>query len=194
MIDQPWFFWGVLPVLIFCARIADVSIGTMRILFVVRGDRVIAACLGFVEIFIWIVAIGQIFSEQTSLLHYAAYAGGFAMGNYVGILIESRLALGLQTIRVITAQSTTPLERELLARGFGATRLPATGLRGGSMTILFSTLPRRKIADAVALIEKHLPKAFVSIEDVRSIQAGHMPLKTEIGDKIRLFPFGRKGK
>ena len=194
MTEQAWFLWGVLPLVIFVARIADVSIGTMRILFVVRGNRMLAAVLGFCEVFLWIVVIGQIMSQPTGLLHYVAYAAGFATGNYVGIFIESRIALGLQTLRVITAQPTGELERELIDNGYGATRLTGTGLRGGQMTILFSTVPRKRTADVLQRIDRHLPKAFVSIEDVRSIQSGHLPLGSETVDKMRLFPFGRKGK
>ena len=194
MTEQAWYFWGLLPLLIFFARVTDVSIGTMRILFVVRGDRLAAALLGFCEVFLWIVIIGQIMAQPTGLLHYVAYAAGFATGNYVGILIESRIALGLQTLRVITAQPTEELERDLLENGYGATRLSGTGLRGGQMTILFSTVPRKRTVDVLQRIDRHLPKAFVSLEDVRSIQAGHLPLRSEMSDKMRLYPFGRKGK
>ncbi len=110
MTEEAWYFWGLLPLLIFFARVTDVSIGTMRILFVVRGNRLVAALLGFCEVFLWIVIIGQIMSQPTGLLHYVAYAAGFAAGNYVGIFIESRIALGLQTLRVITAQPTESLD------------------------------------------------------------------------------------
>lgn len=194
MWDNPWFVWGVLPILIFVARIADVSIGTMRILFVVRGARVIAAMLGFLEVFIWIVVVRQVMNEQSGLLHYAAYAAGFATGNIVGITIESRLAMGLQTVRVITAEATQALEEDLLAHGFGATRLAATGLRGGVMAVLFSTLPRRRVPEAVALIERHLPGAFISIEDVKLTRKGHFPVREVPADAIRLHKPSRKGK
>lgn len=192
--EQGWFFWGVLPLLIMLARIVDVSIGTMRIMFVVRGDKVIAALLGFLEVFIWVVAISHIFGDNTGLLHYAAYAAGFAVGNYVGINIESRLALGLQTIRVITGQSTEALEKALLENGYGGTRIAAIGLRGGNMRVLFSTLPRRKVPAVLNLIEQHLPRSFVSIEDVRSARADHLSMSSLFQEKGRFSGFGRKGK
>jgi uncharacterized protein YebE (UPF0316 family) len=194
MWESGWFVWGVLPVLIFVARIMDVSIGTMRILFVVRGSRITAALLGFMEVFIWIVVIRQIMGSHTGLLHYAAYAAGFATGNVVGISIESHLAMGLQTVRIITGEPTNALENDLLARGFGATRLAATGLRGGAMTVLFSTLPRRQVPGVLAIVEQHLPKAFVSVEDVRTTRKGHFPMREDSAHAMRVLPHERKGK
>ncbi len=194
MTDSAWFIWVVLPLLIFLARITDVSLGTMRILFVVRGARRIAALLGFTEVFIWVVVINQIMGDHTGMFHYVAYAAGFAAGNAVGITIETRLALGLQTIRVITSEPTQSLEKDMLAQGFGATRMSAMGLRGGAMTILFSTLSRRKIPVVMRLIEQHLPKAFISVEDVKTIREGQLPLREDSAFRMRLQPFGRKGK
>ncbi len=192
--ESGWFIWGVLPVLIFLARILDVSVGTMRILFVVRGSKLIAALLGFVEVFVWIVVVSQIMSEHTGLLHYMAYAAGFATGSVVGITIESRLALGMQTIRVITGEPTHELEQDLLRNGYGATRLVGEGLRGGARAILYSTMPRQKVPDAVALVERHLPRAFLSVEDVKSIRQGYFPMREDSALVLRLLPFMRKGK
>ncbi len=192
--DFDWYMWVVLPLLVFGARIADVSLGTMRILFVVRGNKLLAAALGFSEVFIWVVVVRQIMTADVGLLHFAAYAAGFATGNVVGIGIEERLAVGLRTVRVITPFPTVLLEREMLARGYGATRVAAEGLRGGRMTILFSTMPRRKVDDFVRLIERHLPRAFISVEDVESVREGYLPLPRRRRPRPRRQLFGRIGK
>ncbi len=93
MLNSPVFAYGILPVLIFLSRIVDVSVGTMRIIFVSRQEKIISPILGFFESLVWLVAISQIMLHLDNVICYIAYAGGFAMGNYVGLRIEDRLAL-----------------------------------------------------------------------------------------------------
>lgn len=106
-VDSQLFTWIVLPLLIFIARVVDVSIGTLRIVFIARGERLVAPILGFLEILIWLLAIGQIFKHLNNIGCYLAYAGGFAMGNYIGMVIEHKLAIGVQVIRIIIKSSST---------------------------------------------------------------------------------------
>ena len=91
----------LLPLLIFCARIIDVSIGTLRIIFVSKGKRNIAPLLGFFEVLVWILAISEIMQNLNNWVCYVAYAAGFAAGNYVGMIIEEKLAIGILIIRII---------------------------------------------------------------------------------------------
>ena len=100
--DSFWFEWVLIPVLICLARIVDVSIGTLRIIFVSKGMRGIAPILGFFEVIIWLVAIGQIFQNLSNWVNYIAYGAGFAMGNFVGIYIEGKISLGYTLVRIIT--------------------------------------------------------------------------------------------
>ena len=88
------FTFIILPILIFIARVCDVSIGTMRIIFISRGAKILAPLLGFFEILIWLVAIGKVMQNLDNIACYVAYAGGFATGNFVGIRIEEKLAMG----------------------------------------------------------------------------------------------------
>ena len=92
-----WFSLLVLPVLIFCARIVDVSLDTMRILYMNRGRKVIAPLLGFVQALIWILAVSQVMKNLANPICYLAYGAGFATGNYVGMRIEEKVATGLLT-------------------------------------------------------------------------------------------------
>jgi uncharacterized protein YebE (UPF0316 family) len=192
--NATWFVWGVLPALIFLARVVDVSIGTMRIIFVMRGIKTLAALLGFLEVFIWISIIGQIMSRGGSLLHYAAYAAGFAAGNIVGMRIEERLAFGLQTVRIITAQPVSTLLQRLREKGYGATLIPAAGSKEERVTILFSTIRRQHTPGLIRMIQEAHPRAFISVEDVRAVQSGVFPMATGERWIMRVFPFGRKGK
>ncbi|MCK9298294.1 MAG: DUF2179 domain-containing protein [Methanoculleus sp.] len=192
-IDPEVFSLVVIPVFIFLARICDVTIGTMRIIFVSRGMKMIAPVLGFVEILIWIVAIGQIFQNLTNPLNYFAYAAGFAAGNYIGMLVEERLAMGLALIRIITQRDATNLIDYLRAAGYGVTVLDAQGKQGPGK-VLFSVIKRKSIRDVEDAIHEFNPKAFYSIEDVRRAAEGTFPV-TVPGPTP--FSFGRvirKGK
>ncbi len=192
--DTVWFVWGALPVLIFLARIVDVSLGTMRIIFVMRGLKGLAAVLGFLEIFLWIVIISQIMTRGSSLWHYAAYAAGFAAGNVVGMALEERLAFGMQTVRIITTQPVASLLETLRNGNYGATLIPAYGSSEERVTILFSTVRRQHTPELIRTIQQTHPRAFVSVEDVRSVQSGVFPLRRGNRSLKRIFPFGRKGK
>ncbi|HER42916.1 MAG TPA: hypothetical protein ENO08_00460, partial [Candidatus Eisenbacteria bacterium] len=83
-IDSELFKWVVLPLLIILARVIDVTIGTIRIVFVSRGHKVIAPILGFFEVLIWLLAIGQIMRNLSNFMCYIAYGTGFALGTYMG--------------------------------------------------------------------------------------------------------------
>jgi len=158
--------WVVIPLLIFVARLTDVTIGTLRLIFTARGFRQIAPVLGFFEVLIWIVAMSQIMRYADNWPSYLAWAGGFAAGNYTGLKIEERLALGNLLLRVITALPADDLMEALRARGFGVTLLGARGSQG-DVSVLFTLIKRKNLPDALALVHAHNPQAFYTIEDVR---------------------------
>jgi len=174
-IDPAVFSLVVVPIFIFFARICDVTIGTMRIIFVARGMKTVAPVLGFVEVFIWIIAIGQIFQNLTNPLNYFAYAAGFGTGNYVGMCIEERLAMGLSLVRVITPQDATDLVNYLRAAGYGVTILDAQGKQGPGK-VIFSVIKRKDIRDVENAIHEFAPKAFYSVEDIRRAAKGTFPV------------------
>ena len=166
--------WVLIPLLIFVARITDVSIGTMRIIFVSRGKREISAILGFFEVLIWLVAIRQIFHNLNNPLCFIAYALGFASGNYIGMMIENRLAIGIQVVRIITRKDATPLINRFRKKGYGVTVVGGQGARG-HVKLIFMVVPRKDIRDIVHDIHNFNPKAFFSIEDVRGAEEGIFP-------------------
>ena len=109
----------VLPLLIFVARIADVALGTLRIIFISKGKKYIAPLLGFVEMIIWILAITRIFENLNNWACYFAFAAGFATGNFIGIVVEEKIALGVELIRIITRKEATNLIETLREKGRG---------------------------------------------------------------------------
>ncbi len=124
------FNYLIIPILIFLIRATDVSMGTIRIIFISRGIRVLAAVIGFFEILIWLIAITQIMKNLNSPSYYLAYAAGFAVGNFVGISIEKRFSLGHRAVRVITSVDAADLIRALRAKGYGVTSVQCDGAIG----------------------------------------------------------------
>jgi uncharacterized protein YebE (UPF0316 family) len=165
----------VIPILIFCSRILDVTFGTIRIIFVSRGMRFLAALLGFFEVLIWIVAISQIMRNLTTWYTYVAYALGFATGNFIGISIERRIALGNLIVRIITREEAEELVKELWNSGYGVTSMDARG-ETGPVKIIFTVVKRRKLPDVIAIIKRNHPQAFYTVEDVRFVAERYTPL------------------
>jgi len=192
--NEPWFTYGVLPVAIFLARIMDVSVGTMRIIFVARGHKLLAPIMGFFEVTIWVLAVGQVFKNITNPVCLMAYGLGFATGNYVGMVIEERLATGLVALRVITQQKAESLSDLLRQQGFGVTTIHAEG-KTGPVTVLYVVLPRKLLRNVIGTIEQCHPKAFYSVEQIRRVSGGTYPVPAGGDLWLRqLFRPARKGK
>lgn len=187
------FTWVILPALIFLARICDVTIGTIRIIFVSRGNKVAASFLGFFEVLIWLIAIGQIMKNLNNVLCYFAYAGGFAMGNFIGITLEEKLAMGVLVVRIITRKDATQLFEELKEEGFGITMLDAQGATG-PVNIIYTVIKRSALPTVVEMIKTFNPKAFYSIEDVRTVNSGVFPSGMMRGVHLGYFRRYRKRK
>jgi len=162
------FAYLVLPLLIFFGRITDVSIGTIRIIFVSRGNRIIAPILGFFEVLIWVFVISNIMQHLNNVYAYLAYASGFATGNYVGLRIEERLAMGNNLIRIITNDLAAELMNALHEKGYGATIVNAKG-RDNDVSIIYTIVKRKEANVIIEVIEKLNPKAFYTIEDVKYV-------------------------
>ncbi|NMC37159.1 MAG: DUF2179 domain-containing protein [Bacteroidales bacterium] len=194
--DSVAFSYIIMPILIFLARICDVSIGTLRIIFVSKGKKNIAPILGFFEVLIWIIAISKIMQNLDNYVNYVAYAAGFATGNFVGMIIEEKLAMGIQMIRVFANERGRDLIQILNSNGFGATSVEAYGAKE-RVHLVYSIVHRHELERVLDLINKFNPKAFFTIEDVKSVNEGGIfsPKK-----QATLLPFSniirewRKGK
>jgi uncharacterized protein YebE (UPF0316 family) len=161
-------WWWLLPVLVFVARVLDVSLGTLRVLFVSRGVKALAPIVGFFEVLIWIAAIAQVVRNLDNGLAYLAYAAGYGVGTFVGLCLEERLAFGSVVVRVITQRDSTALVADLRRRNYGVTCVDATGVTG-QVKIIFTVVRRRHLHDVLAAVLHFNPHAFYTIEDVRAI-------------------------
>ncbi|MBN1885323.1 MAG: DUF2179 domain-containing protein [Candidatus Krumholzibacteriota bacterium] len=195
VLESDLFRWLLIPAMIFVARIVDVSIGTLRIVFVSRGRKYIAPLLGFFEVIVWLLAIGQIMRNLSNWVCYVAYGGGFAAGTYVGLLLEEKLAMGTIIMRIITRRDASRLIAALRGAHFGVTAVPAEGMLG-PVSIVYSVVRRTDLTRVARIIEEHNPQAFYTIEDTKVVREGHFPLKGFVGPQRfeHLFRRGRKGK
>ncbi len=167
-ISEDLFAYLILPVLIFFARVADVSIATIRVIFVMQGKRSIAPILGFFEALIWLIAIGQIIKQIDNPVSYFAYASGFAAGTYVGMFIEEKLALGRVVVRVITGRPATELIEYLKDNDFRYSNIEAMG-NDGKVNIIFTVVKREVLRTLIPTIKGYNPKAFFTIEGVKKV-------------------------
>jgi uncharacterized protein YebE (UPF0316 family) len=172
LLSDSWFFtWVLLPGLIFIARILDQSIGTLRLIFISKGMKRIAPFLGFFEVIIWLLAVGQIMQHLDNWLCYVAYGAGFAMGNFIGITLEEKLSIGTSIIRVILSSESPELIGALKLHNFGLTILDAEGAKG-RVKILFSIIRRKEIPLFLNTLHEYHPTAFYTIEDVKEAKEG----------------------
>jgi uncharacterized protein YebE (UPF0316 family) len=188
------FAWIVLPLLIFFARICDVSLGTIRVIFVARGFRYFAPVLGFFEISIWLLAISQIFQHLDNVFTYLAYAGGFATGTFVGMWLEDKLSIGTVLIRVVTEKDAGELIRRMKDQHFGVTTVNAMGGMG-QVKIILTIVQRTSVPEVVDLVKQFNPHAFYTIEDVRYATEGIFPPEEKsFSRRLRPVFSLRKGK
>ncbi len=185
--DSFWFDYIVLPLLILLARIVDVSLDTVRVILVAKGYRKVAPFIGFFQVLVWVITITRIMANLDNWLTYIGYAGGFAIGTYVGMRIEAKLALGYELVRVITRADANLLIESLLDHGYPVTTVSGQG-KDGKVGILFIILKRKSIGEVIQLIKQFNPKAFYTIEDVRFVSNGIYQPRTENIRRTRYRP------
>jgi uncharacterized protein YebE (UPF0316 family) len=161
------------PLFVFFLRITDVSMATMRMILIVRNNKLLVPIIGFFEVLIWVFAVGVVVQHLTSPLHLLGYAGGFATGNLVGLLIEERLALGVATVQTIVRQGGGTLAMLLRGAGFAVTEMDARG-REGPVFHLYSAIPRRRVGSYLETLDAAAPDAFVIVEEPRAVRRGWM--------------------
>ena len=188
----------VLPILIFLSRIFDVTLGTLRIIFVNRGMLYLAPIIGFFEVLIWLIVISQIMQNISSPINYIAYAAGFAAGNFVGILIEQKLAIGVTLIRIITRMKASELLTDFRSKGYSVINVPAVA-NSGDVEIIFLPARRKDINRIIETVKIYNPNALYTIEDVRHLSYGSLPSATYESKNWskswnRLFRYKRKSK
>lgn len=154
---------------IFLARVIDVSLGTFRTIVVFRGYPALAAAIGFFEVLIWVAAASQVLRQVNAWPLMVAYAGGFACGNYLGVWLEAKVAMGRELIRVIShARPGTISER--LADSAQQILVLRGEMNGRPAEMLVITADRRRTPDLLAAVQAADPNAEYTISDVKSMR------------------------
>ncbi len=162
--------WG--PLLIFFLRIVDVSLGTLRIVYVTRGARLPAALLGFAEVLVWIAAAGSAILNLTSPLHVLGYAAGFGAGTWVGVWLEAKVPVGISTVQAYSDRGPG-LARALRGLGLGVTEMKGEGLEG-PVDVVSTVVRRRLVPRVIQTMEAEDPAAFIAVYEARA-RRGRFP-------------------
>lgn len=157
---------------IFCARIIDVSMGTIRIIYLARGKGLVAAVIGFFEVIIYLVALTMVLSNLNQWPNILVYGLGFATGTIVGSKIEEKIAVGHVHVQVITVKNGGNFEELLREQGYGVTSMPCYGKEGAHRTLQV-LLKRRELPTFLKTMNNLDPAAFISISDTRKIMGGY---------------------
>lgn len=171
MANFDYFNWIILPLLIFISRLGDVTMATLRHIFISKGLKKIVPILGFFEVLIWLVAMRQVFSHLNNAACFIAWAAGFSAGTYLGMYIEERLAIGIQIIRIVTNENITTLVNAFKETHQGITIVDGQGVMG-PVKLLFITVKRTDKKQVIDLIHQQAPNVFYTIEDVKSSEYG----------------------
>jgi len=180
------------PLFIFFARILDVSLGTIRIMFVSKGYRGKATLLGFVEVLIWIIIVAQIFQNLDNWMNYIAYAGGFATGTFIGMYIEEKMKMGIQMFRIIVGQGSEVFLEKLKEANFRVTSANGEG-KYGPVKIVFTIAKRKRWQELAGIVNEFAPNAFYSVEDVKHVSQMDEEVKPQKQDLITRMLKLKKG-
>lgn len=172
MLDLLQIHPAFVPLVIFFLRLTDMSLDTLRVLFVIRGRRPFAWILGFFQSALWVVAITSVLSNLDNLFNLVGYAGGFATGNVVGMMIEERLAIGFSHIRIISSRRGSAIAEAIRQTGHAVTEIPGRG-KDGTVSVLNCSVKRRQVRAVQQSINKIDPDSFVTVEDIRPLHRGY---------------------
>ena len=184
--DSSIFNYVVLPFIIFLMRLTDVTLMTLRIIFVSKGYKLWSSVMGFFEVSVWLVAISQVMNNLDKPLYAIAYAVGFACGNYLGAYLDEKIALGVNLLQIITNKDAEQLVKYLRDNDFGVTSINAEGARG-PVKVIYSVVRRKDLNKIIQIVNEFNPNAFYSVAEVRSVNKGIFPVKTPKDKKLGRF-------
>lgn len=192
MEEFDYYNWVLMPLLIFLARMSDVTLATLRNIFISKGFKHIVPFIGFFEVLIWLLAARQVFGSLSNPACFLAWAAGFSTGTYIGMRIDEYLALGMQVVRIITDQKYEALVSTFREHKHGITVVDAHGAMG-PVKLIFTVVKRKNIPQVIKIIDEKCPGAFYSIEDVRSHSHGVFVRESRLSFLKQVFP-ENKGK
>lgn len=157
---------------VFTMRVIDMSLDTLRLLFVMRGRKLLAGGIGVIQATVFILAVSAVLQGPLDPFTVAGYALGFGAGVVIGMLAEQRLALGHAMLRVYSPAAGAAIAEALRAASFAVTEFTAHG-RDGAITVINSAIARRDIARAQDVVKQIDPGAFITIDEIQPLQRGY---------------------
>lgn len=157
--------------LIFCLRVADMSLDTLRVLFMLRGRKWTAGVVGFAQATIFVIAISRVMSQLDNPLNIIGYAAGFAAGVVLGVVLEERMALGFGQMRIISSRKGQAIAAMMRERGHAVTEIAGRG-KDGAVDVMLVTVRRREVDSIYNSVLEVDPTAFITIEEVRPLWRG----------------------
>jgi uncharacterized protein YebE (UPF0316 family) len=161
----------LLTVVIFFLRVCDMSLDTLRVMFVLSGRRPLAWILGFFQSALWVVAITSVISNLDNWLNIISYAAGFATGNVVGMFIYERLPVGHAHLRIISSRRGSAVAEAIRSAGYAATELSGRG-KDGTVMLINSSVRRKDINRVRKEVFDIDPESFITVEEVRPLHRG----------------------
>lgn len=174
MIEFDIISYMLLPALIFLARVADVTVATVKLMFVVNNARKAAAILGFFEALITIMALSRIMQDANNMLAFVMYAAGFATGTYVGMWIEEKMAYGSVLVRIISKHIPYELLSYLAENQYRYSMVDAND-QSGNTQVLLTLCKRSKLGTLLGNLETIAPQALYTIEGVKQVSHDLLP-------------------
>jgi uncharacterized protein YebE (UPF0316 family) len=162
----PW-----MALAIFGLRVIDMSLDTLRVLFIIRERRAAAWFAGFVQSALWVVAITSVLANLDNPLNLIAYAAGFATGSVLGLAIEERLAVGFGHLRVMSSRRGIAIAEAIRQAGYAVTEFAGRG-KDGAVAVITCSLRRRDLSRVQRTIAEIDPEAFVAVQDVTPLHRG----------------------
>lgn len=156
---------------IFSLRISDMTLDTLRVLFVMRGRKLPAWVLGFIQSLIFVVAIGSVLQNLDNPLNIIGYAAGFATGNVIGMVVEERLAIGHILLNIVSPRRGTAIAERLRQEGYAVTEISARG-KDGMVTLLNCSVLRKKVEKVRSVVNEVDENAFITADDIRPVRRG----------------------
>lgn len=169
------FHYLIMPFVIFICRVSDVTLGTLRNLFLSKNLKSIVPVVGFFEVMIWIIAVSQVLKHLDNFMSYMGWGLGYATGIIIGIKIDERLGLGLQMLRVITNKDCEQLVAALNHANLGSTLIEGQGAKG-KVNIVYLIIKRTDLKKVSTLIQFYSPDSFYTIEDIKEANKGVFPV------------------
>lgn len=165
--------------LIFLLRVIGVTLATLRVLVMMRGSKVGSAALGFFEVLVYVLAIGEVVNNLSNVWNILGYCLGFSAGTLVGMWLDERYITGFANVRIISRYKAQRIVETVREAGYGATLEWAAG-KNGSVGVVLATVNRRDVNQVCGLADEVDPQAFITVEEARTVRRGYMnPFKVE---------------